>query len=191
MPSYLRAGALALLLCTGCDAGKPRAGSPGLEPPHGVDGAAAGAPAAGQAGGAAPIPGGGAGMGTPSSSGGGTGGALATGGVGGMGASGNGGMSAAMEPADAGTSDAGLVDGGAQSFSELHAAELTKDCHETVQCSLQRDEQLEANPMAACLEDSAALLDADPRRQADFLANVARCSALIVCDYVGCATTPP
>ena len=189
MPSYLRASVLALLLCTACDAGKPQTGSPGLEPPHGVDGAAGVAPAAGQGAGGMGMTAGSAGTGTPSSGGAagaaGAGGALATGGGG---ASGNAGMGAILDP---GASDGGLADGGAQSFSELHATELMKDCTETVQCSVQRDEPLEADPIASCLEDSAAALDADPSRQAAFLATVARCSALVVCDYVNCATTPP
>lgn len=186
MPSQLRTFALALLLCTGCDAGSPRVGSPGLEPPHGPDDA--GVPGAGQGGGMDTTGGAAGATGSPTT---GTGGGVgqAAGGAGGSGVPG--GTGAITDPGgDAGAADAG-PDGGALSFSELHAAELMKDCQETVNCLLQRDEPLEADPLAACLEDSARALAGDESRQASFLANVARCRAFVVCDYYDCATTPP
>ena len=87
--------------------------------------------------------------------------------------------------------DAGpLPDAGDPTFSTLHAAELMMDCQETVNCFLQRDEQLEADPLAACLADSAVVLDSgDAEDQARFLANFERCKAFIVCDYYDCATS--
>jgi len=184
--------ALALWLCTSCDAGKPRTGTPGLEPPHGTEDASV--PAAGQTGGTGTTSGGaGSGgpiVGTGGGSAAGAGGAGGQGTSGGGGAFGNAGSSGVMEPLDAGAADGGLSDGGALSFSELHAAELMKDCKETVSCFLQRDEQVEPDPLATCLEDSAALLDSDPALQASFLANVARCSAFLICDYYDCASMP-
>lgn len=73
------------------------------------------------------------------------------------------------------------------SFSEQHAAEIQKDCSESVNCLLQRDEQLEQNPFEECIADSSDALDGDERRQAAFLTNYERCKAYVVCDYYDCA----
>lgn len=115
------------------------------------------------------------------------GGSFPTAGAGGATAS----AGSSAEPVDMG--DAGLsADAGDPTFSTQHTAELMKDCQETVACHLQRGEQLPPDPVAACLEDSAAALDAaDAEQQATFLATLERCTAFVVCDYFSCATSPP
>lgn len=188
MPSLLRAGALALVLCAACDVGSPRGpsiGSPGLEPPHATDDA--GSPMAepdGETGG------GDVGAMVPPAAGT-TGGGSPPGSAGSGSLDGAGGSAGAVGPGavlvDAGVSP----DAGGVIFSELHGAELTKDCQETVLCRLQRDEPLEDDTMAACLEASAALLDTDESVQAAFLANVERCQHLVACDYYDCTLSPP
>jgi hypothetical protein len=85
----------------------------------------------------------------------------------------------------------GGVDAGGRTFSELHEAELTKDCQESVQCLMQRAEPLEPDALSACLEDSAILLDGNEALHARFLANVERCRDLVVCDYYDCAISAP
>ena len=193
MPQLLRACALVFLVCAACDAGsEPRVGSPGLEPPRSTDdgglgedsdpglsagGAGSGSASAGTTGSSGTPPGagtsGGAGM-------------AASAGAGGN-ATGAGGAGGAMTSSDGGVNaDAGVVP-----FSELHQAEIMKDCSESVQCLLQRDEQLEPDPLNACLGDSAALLDENPQLQERFLTIVQRCSAFVVCDYYDCATSAP
>jgi hypothetical protein len=196
MSSRLGACVFALWLCASCDAGGPRVGSPGLEPPSGTDGSAlppgAGTTASGGSGtggGAAGNGAAGAAAGSAGSSGSGTtgGGSFPLAGAGGATAT----AGSAPEPVDMG--DAGLgADSGDPTFSTQHRAELMKDCQQSVACYMQRGEQLEPDPVAACLEDSAALLDAaDAERQATFLATVERCAAFVVCDYYDCATSPP
>jgi hypothetical protein len=80
----------------------------------------------------------------------------------------------------------GGEDGNAN-FSKDYAAELQKDCNETVRCLQQRDEMIEDDPFNECLKDSARHLDGDAERQESFLANYNRCSQFIVCDYYDCA----
>jgi hypothetical protein len=80
-------------------------------------------------------------------------------------------------------------DGGNANFSKDYAAEIGKDCKETVNCALQRDEQVENDPFNECLKDTSHLLDGDAELQEQFLTNYGRCSQFIVCDYFECATS--
>jgi hypothetical protein len=195
MSSRLGACALALWLFLGCDASSPRVGSPGLEPPRSTDGSAMPPPGGAgttASGGSGTLGGGNAGAGggnVGGAAGSGTtgGGSFPLGGVGGATAT----AGSAAEPVD--MTDAGLAtDPGDPTFSTQHMAELMKDCQETVACRGQRGEPLPADPVAACVEDTAAVLDAaDAEQQATLLATIERCAALVVCDYYACATSPP
>jgi len=80
-------------------------------------------------------------------------------------------------------------DGGNANFSKDYAAEISKDCKESVNCFLQRDEQVEADPFNECIKDTSKALDADADLQDTFLTNYGRCSNFIVCDYYECATS--
>ena len=88
---------------------------------------------------------------------------------------------------EVGAAGSGGSSGGA--FSEQHAAEIQRDCNESVNCSIQRDEQLEENPFEKCIADSARALDGDQQLQVTFLANFERCKAFIVCDYFECVVS--
>lgn len=78
---------------------------------------------------------------------------------------------------------------GNMNFSQDYAAEIRKDCNESVNCFLQRDEQVEDDPFNECIKDSSNKLDGDAEQQEAFLTNFGRCSNFIVCDYYECATS--
>jgi hypothetical protein len=78
---------------------------------------------------------------------------------------------------------------GNANFSKDYAAEIQKDCNESVQCFLQRDEQIEDDPFNECLKDSSAMLDGDAELQGRFLRNFNRCNMFVVCDYYDCASS--
>ena len=76
---------------------------------------------------------------------------------------------------------------GDQQFSQQHAAEIRKDCNETINCLLQRDEQVPEDPFNGCISASGKYLEGGQSRQMTFLNNYARCSQFIFCDYLDCA----
>ncbi len=63
--------------------------------------------------------------------------------------------------------------------------QLAYDCEQTVQCLLAMGQDVGADPVGSCMRSSAAAIDSESAAQA-FEANVARCSAFVVCDYYNC-----
>jgi hypothetical protein len=80
-------------------------------------------------------------------------------------------------------------DDGNANFATDYAAEIQKDCNESVRCFQQRDQQLEPDPFSECIKDSSAALEGNAEKQASFMANYNRCSNFIVCDYYDCASS--
>jgi hypothetical protein len=81
---------------------------------------------------------------------------------------------------------------GNSQFATAHFEELKKDCSETLACKAGGIEFLAVDALDKCVEGAGAELDdASESRQNSFVATVARCGALQVCDYFGCTQSDP
>jgi hypothetical protein len=95
------------------------------------------------------------------------------------------GVGGAGAPLDAGS---GQLDGG---LSADLLIKVQYDCAQTVQCNVQRGLDVPPDPIAACVEATAAYLQANPDRLPAYLDNFARCEPFVVCDYVTCTAAQP
>lgn len=81
---------------------------------------------------------------------------------------------------------------GSSEFASAHFEELKKDCSETLACNSGGIEFLATDAADKCVESAGAKLDnSSEARQNSFIATVARCGALQVCDYLGCTQSDP
>jgi hypothetical protein len=73
-------------------------------------------------------------------------------------------------------------------FAAMHEGQIRKDCAETLRCFAQMGKTVLDDPLPACLNDRAAILNSNGDQQERFLRAVQVCNALVVCEYFECMT---
>jgi hypothetical protein len=96
--------------------------------------------------------------------------------------------STTLTETDAGTSADAAASAPDSGLSPDVQSKIEYDCAQTVMCSIQRGSMLSMDPLARCVEDTTALLAANPDRLATCLDVFGACEQFVVCDYVACAT---